>query len=67
VRDPHTRLITTNSMKGRNYIFFDSLGKLFNQFEEKYIADQTKDNQTFIEESEENNGPLALIRLQWIA
>jgi hypothetical protein len=54
-------------MKGRNYIFFDSLGKLFNQFEEKYIADQTKDNQTFIEESEENNGPLALIRLQWIA
>jgi hypothetical protein len=50
-------------MKGRNYIFFDSLGKLFSQFEEKYLADQTKDNQTVCEESEETSGPLALIRL----
>ena len=34
-KDPNLRLITANSMKGRNYIFFDQLGKIFEYYEEK--------------------------------
>jgi hypothetical protein len=39
-KEPNLRLITANSMKGRNYIFFDQLGKIFDYYEEKNKSDQ---------------------------